>query len=97
LESGTSGSGHLGSGSGNSGTGNGYRVFCLGLRVDTVFLEKQVKRGSREAADEKQSVIGRLKEEENDQHDSQMVKRTQPDSRPNGQDDRPMVNQEIDR
>jgi hypothetical protein len=60
-------------------------------------LEKQVKKGSREAADEKQSVIGRLKEEENDQHDSQMVKRTQPNSRPNGQDDRPMVNQEIDR
>jgi hypothetical protein len=26
-----------------------------------------------------------------------MVKRTQPDSRPNGQDDRPMVNQEIGR
>jgi hypothetical protein len=26
------------------------------------FLEKQVKQGSREAADEKQSVIGRLKE-----------------------------------
>jgi hypothetical protein len=31
------------------------------------FLEKQVKKGSREAADEKQSVIGRLKEEQSSQ------------------------------
>jgi hypothetical protein len=65
--------------------------------VLTPFFGKIGQKGSKEVADEKHSVIGRLKEEENGQHDSQMVKRTQPDSRPNGQDDRPMVNQEIGR
>jgi hypothetical protein len=41
-------------------------------------LEKHIKKGSREAADEKQSIIGRLKEEQSIQRDPPMVKRVQP-------------------
>jgi hypothetical protein len=41
-------------------------------------LEKQVKKGQGEAADEKQSAIGRFKEKENGQHDSPMVRGIHP-------------------
>jgi hypothetical protein len=49
-----------------------------GACVDTVFWKKQVKQGSREAVDEKQSVICRLKEEQSSQRDLPMVRRVQP-------------------
>jgi hypothetical protein len=40
----------------------------------TLFFGKTSKKGKGEAADEKQSVIGRLKEEEDGQQDSPMVR-----------------------
>jgi hypothetical protein len=45
--------------------------------VLTLFLEEQIKQGSREAADEKQSIIGRLKEEQSGQRDLPMVRKVQ--------------------
>jgi hypothetical protein len=54
--------------------GQRHDAVCLVL---TLFLEEQIKQGSREAADEKQSIIGRLKEEQSGQRDLPMVRKVQ--------------------
>jgi hypothetical protein len=52
---------------------NGSFTPKLGGHVLTPFFGKTCQKGKGEAADEKQSVISRLKEEEDGQQDSSMV------------------------
>jgi hypothetical protein len=46
--------------------------------VDTIFFEKTGQKGGRETTDEKQTIIGRLKEEQGSQPYPPMVRGVQP-------------------